>query len=145
MFGASTIISCSIGRKPVHNRDDRQLLRHGTPDRADDCQVLSRAQLTPSTETGSRLFGIVIAGREPDLSYSHLWQEGNPMVKNMGTADRVVRVLLAIVVGILYFMGTISGAAAVILGIVALAFLVTSMIGYCPAYAPLGVNTAGRK
>jgi hypothetical protein len=67
------------------------------------------------------------------------------MVKNMGIADRGIRVLLAIVVGILYFDGTISGAVAVILGIVAVVFLVTGAIGYCPAYVPLKIDTAAKK
>ncbi len=67
------------------------------------------------------------------------------MVKNMGTADRVTRVLLAIVVGVLYLAGTISGVLALILGIVAAVFLVTSAVGFCPGYVPLKINTAGKK
>jgi hypothetical protein len=67
------------------------------------------------------------------------------MVKNMGIADRVIRVLLAIVVGILYVTGTIAGAVAVILGIVAVVFLLTSAIGFCPGYVPLKISTAGKK
>jgi len=50
--------------------------------------------------------------------------------KNMGIADRVIRVLLAIVVGILYLTGTITGTVAVILGIVAVVFLLTSTTGF---------------
>jgi predicted ABC-type sugar transport system permease subunit len=64
------------------------------------------------------------------------------MVKNMGIEDRVIRVLLAIVVGILFLTGTISGTVGVILGIVAVVFLVTSAIGFCPGYVPLKINTA---
>jgi hypothetical protein len=67
------------------------------------------------------------------------------MVKNMGIADRVIRVLLAIVVGILYVMGTITGTVAVILGIVAVVFLLTSAIGFCPGYLPLRISTARKK
>ena len=67
------------------------------------------------------------------------------MVKNMGIADRVIRVLLAIVVGILYITGTISGTVAVILGIVAVVFLLTSVISFCPAYLPFKINTARKK
>jgi hypothetical protein len=72
-------------------------------------------------------------------------REANPMVKNMGIADRVIRVLLAIVVGILYVMGTIAGTVAVILGIVAVVFLLTSAIGFCPGYLPLKISTARKK
>ena len=64
------------------------------------------------------------------------------MVKNMGIEDRVIRVLLAIVVGILFLTGTISGTLGVILGVVAVVFLVTSAIGFCPGYVPLKINTA---
>ncbi len=67
------------------------------------------------------------------------------MAKNMGTADRVARFVLAIVVGVLYLAGTISGALAIVLGIVAIVFLVTSIVGYCPAYVPLKINTAAKK
>jgi hypothetical protein len=67
------------------------------------------------------------------------------MVKNMGIADRVVRVLLAIVVGILYVTGTISGTVAVILGIVAVVFLLSSAISFCPAYLPFKISTARKK
>ena len=63
------------------------------------------------------------------------------MKKNMGTIDRGIRFALAVVVAILYFTGKISGLAAIILGIFALAFFVTSIIGHCPAYTPLGIKT----
>jgi Na+(H+)/acetate symporter ActP len=63
------------------------------------------------------------------------------MTKNMGTADRLIRVLLAIVVGILYLTGAISGVAAIILGIFAVIFIITSLIGFCPLYVPLKIST----
>ncbi len=63
------------------------------------------------------------------------------MTKNMGTADRVIRVLLAIVVGILYLTGEIYGVAAIILGIFAVIFIITSLIGFCPLYVPLKIST----
>ncbi len=63
------------------------------------------------------------------------------MKKNMGTADRVLRAILAVVVAILYFAGQISGTAAVILGILAVIFLLTSAVGFCPLYAPFGIST----
>lgn len=64
------------------------------------------------------------------------------MKKNMGTIDRVVRVTLAIVVGVLYFTGQITGLAALILGILAVVFLATSVVGTCPLYLPFGLSTA---
>ena len=63
------------------------------------------------------------------------------MKKNMGTADRILRTILAVVVAILYFAGQISGTAAVILGILAVIFLLTSAVGFCPLYAPFGIST----
>jgi hypothetical protein len=64
--------------------------------------------------------------------------------KNMGVADRAIRTVLAILVGVLYFTHVISGTLALILGIFAVIFLLTSMVSYCPAYGPLGFSTCGR-
>jgi hypothetical protein len=63
------------------------------------------------------------------------------MTKNMGVADRIIRTIVALVVVILLITGKISGALAVILGIVAAAFLLTSAIGWCPLYLPLKIST----
>ena len=63
------------------------------------------------------------------------------MKKNMGTIDRIIRILLAIVVVILYMTGSISGTAAIILGILAVVFVLTSLIGFCPLYVPLKIST----
>ena len=63
------------------------------------------------------------------------------MKANMGTADRVIRSLLAVVVGVLYFTGRISGTVAIVLGTMAVIFLVTSLVSWCPAYAPFGFST----
>ena len=63
------------------------------------------------------------------------------MKKNMGTVDRIVRTALAILVLILYLTGVISGALAIILGILAVIFLVTSLAGFCPLYSPLKIST----
>jgi hypothetical protein len=65
------------------------------------------------------------------------------MTQNMGTVDRVVRFLLAVVVAVLYFTGTISGALAIILGVLAVVLLVTSILGFCPLYAPFHISTKG--
>jgi hypothetical protein len=66
------------------------------------------------------------------------------MKKNMGSVDRVIRILLAIVVIVLYLAGNITGIAAIILGIFALIFIVTSAIGFCPLYAPFKISTIGK-
>ena len=63
------------------------------------------------------------------------------MTKNMGTADRVIRTLIALVVAALYFTGKISGTLAIVLEIVAIAFILTSLVGWCPSYVPFGLST----
>ena len=63
------------------------------------------------------------------------------MTMNMGTADRIVRTLIALAIGVLYFTGKISGTLAIILGIVAIAFVLTSLVGWCPSYLPFGLST----
>ena len=65
------------------------------------------------------------------------------MKKNMGKVDRLVRTLIALVLGVLLINGTISGVLGTILTIVAIAFLVTSLISWCPAYVPFGFSTGG--
>ncbi len=63
------------------------------------------------------------------------------MKLNMGTIDRVIRIALAFLVGALYYGGMISGTAAIILGVLALVFLVTGLVGFCPLYLPLNLST----
>ena len=63
------------------------------------------------------------------------------MKKNMGTADRLVRILLALVVGVLYFTNQISGTVAIILGLFAVIFLLTSFMAFCPLYVPFKFST----
>jgi Protein of unknown function (DUF2892) len=67
------------------------------------------------------------------------------MKKNMGTIDRVIRILVAIVIIALYFMGEISGTAAIILLVFAVVFILTSFMSFCPLYLPFGLSTAGKK
>jgi hypothetical protein len=63
------------------------------------------------------------------------------MKKNMGSVDRIVRILIAIVVAVLYFTRQISGTTAIILLIVAGIFILTSFIGFCPLYWPFGISS----
>ena len=63
------------------------------------------------------------------------------MKKNMGTIDRLLRVLVAIAIFILYYFGTISGTLAIILLVVAGIFILTSFISFCPLYALFGIKT----
>ena len=63
------------------------------------------------------------------------------MKKNMGSADRVIRILIAAVIGILYYTGTIGGTLGLVLLVLAGIFVLTSFISFCPLYAPFGINT----
>jgi len=63
------------------------------------------------------------------------------MKKNMGTIDRVLRVTVAVIIGILYLTGQISGLAAIVLGVIAVIFVATSLVSTCPLYVPLGITT----
>lgn len=63
------------------------------------------------------------------------------MIKNMGTTDRIIRTVLALLVLVFYLAGVISGLAAIILGIFALIFLVTSFTGVCPLYKLINIST----
>lgn len=63
------------------------------------------------------------------------------MKKNMGTTDRIVRVILAIVAAALYFTGTVSGTLGIVLMVAAGIFLLTSLISFCPLYPIFGIST----
>jgi hypothetical protein len=63
------------------------------------------------------------------------------MKRNMGTTDRVVRVVIAFLIAGFYLGGAISGTLAVILGIIAVVFLLTSAMGFCLLYLPLNITT----
>lgn len=63
------------------------------------------------------------------------------MQKNMGTVDRTLRILIAAAVGVLWYLGKISGTLAIVLGAFAVVFLLTSFVGFCPLYKPLGLST----
>ena len=59
----------------------------------------------------------------------------------MGSADRVIRLLIAAVIGVLYYTGTVSGTLGIVLLILAGVFILTSFISFCPLYAPFGLST----
>ncbi len=63
------------------------------------------------------------------------------MKQNMGSIDRIIRTVLAVVVAVLYFTGQITGTAAIVLGIIATIFLLTSAVSFCPLYYPLKIST----
>ena len=63
------------------------------------------------------------------------------MKKNMGSADRIIRVIIAAVVAVLFFTKIVTGTLGIILLVVAGIFLLTSVVSFCPLYAPFGLST----
>jgi hypothetical protein len=63
------------------------------------------------------------------------------MKKNVGTADRIIRIAAAVIIAVLYFTNIISGTLAIILGLLAVIFLLTSAMSFCPIWFSLKVST----
>lgn len=63
------------------------------------------------------------------------------MKKNMGTADRAIRIVIAVIIAGLFFTNVIAGTFGIILLVLAAVFLLTSFISFCPLYAPFGIST----
>lgn len=63
------------------------------------------------------------------------------MKKNMSTTDRYMRLIIAVVIGILVLLNVLEGPAAIALGVIAIVFLLTSLFGFCPAYMIFGITT----
>ncbi len=63
------------------------------------------------------------------------------MKANMGTTDRVIRIMAAIAIGVLYLTKNINGTTALILLAIAAIFILTSFIGFCPLYYPFKLKT----
>jgi hypothetical protein len=63
------------------------------------------------------------------------------MKRNMSNTDRIVRILLAAVLGYLYFGGIVTGALGILLLVLGGILLVTSIIAFCPLYAPFKFST----
>ena len=63
----------------------------------------------------------------------------------MGSADRIIRVIIAVIIATLYFTNVITGMLGIVLLILAAVFLLTSFISFCPIYAPFGLSTCAIK
>jgi hypothetical protein len=63
------------------------------------------------------------------------------MKKNVGTIDKVIRILIAVVVVVLYFTHVITGALALILLAVSAVLVATSLLSFCPIWLALGLST----
>lgn len=73
--------------------------------------------------------------------FEHLNQNLLLMKPNMGNTDRLIRISIAIVLAVLYFLDILTGTLGIIALVVAAVFLLTSFLRFCPAYTLLGINT----
>jgi hypothetical protein len=67
--------------------------------------------------------------------------KGVVMKKNMSTADRIIRFLAGVVLIVLFATNVISGTLGIILLAISAIFIVTSILGFCPAYLPFNIST----
>ncbi|MBK9936562.1 MAG: DUF2892 domain-containing protein [Cytophagaceae bacterium] len=67
------------------------------------------------------------------------------MKKNLGLIDRGLRVLVALVLAFLYYNGTLTGTWGIVALVIAVVFLLTSLISFCPLYTVIGLNTSDKK
>ncbi|MEO5601540.1 MAG: DUF2892 domain-containing protein [Cyclobacteriaceae bacterium] len=67
------------------------------------------------------------------------------MKKNMGSADRIIRVIIAAIIVALYYTGVISGTLGIVLIIFAAVFVLTGLVSVCPLYLPFGLSTLRKK
>lgn len=66
------------------------------------------------------------------------------MKKNMGTIDKAIRIVVAIVIAVLFYTEVVTGVLGIVLLVLAAVFVLTSLISFCPLYLPFGINT-GKK
>ncbi len=67
------------------------------------------------------------------------------MKANMGSADRIIRIILAVVMGVLYFMNIVTGVLGIVLVVAAVIFAATSLISFCPLYSIFGLSTKSKE
>lgn len=67
------------------------------------------------------------------------------MKKNMGTADKIIRLIVAAVLAFLFYNGTITGTLGIVAVVAAVVFALTSLVSFCPLYPLLGINTCSVK
>ncbi|MBL4709713.1 MAG: DUF2892 domain-containing protein [Flavobacteriales bacterium] len=67
------------------------------------------------------------------------------MKKNMGSADKIIRLIIAAIISTLYFTEVITGTFGIVLLVLSAIFVLTSLINFCPLYAPFGLSTCAVK
>ncbi len=64
------------------------------------------------------------------------------MKKNVGSADKAIRIFLAVLLAVLIFTNVVTGWLAIVLGIFAVVFLLTAFLSFCPIWFSLKISTA---
>jgi hypothetical protein len=67
------------------------------------------------------------------------------MKKNMGSADRIIRVIIAALLITLYFMDVLTGTVGLVFVVLSVVFVLTSLVSFCPLYLPFGLSTLRKK
>jgi uncharacterized membrane protein len=67
------------------------------------------------------------------------------MKKNMGSVDRIIRLIIAAVLVFLFYNGTLTGTIGIVAVVIAIVFALTSLLSFCPLYTLIGVNTCSIK
>ena len=67
------------------------------------------------------------------------------MKKNMGPADKIIRIIIAVVIATLFYTNIVSGTLGIVLLVLAGVFVLASLIGFCPLYTLLGISTCPTK
>jgi Flp pilus assembly protein TadB len=94
--------------------------------------------------TGSRKYVMILTvrcERIPDLCSNNR----KNMKQNMGGMDRTVRIIVALLIGVLAYTGVINGTLAIILLVLAAVFVLTSFVSFCPLYLPFGISTCKKQ
>lgn len=67
------------------------------------------------------------------------------MKKNMGSLDKIIRIILAALFAVLYFMNVIPGTLGIVLMVLSAVLVLTSLVSFCPLYAPFGISTCKKE
>ena len=67
------------------------------------------------------------------------------MKKNMCSTDKIIRLIVALILATLSYMGVVTGTVGIVFYAVAIVFALTSMISFCPLYVPFGISTCKKK
>ena len=63
----------------------------------------------------------------------------------MGATDRLLRVIVAVIIAVLYMQGIIAGTMGIVLMVLAAVFVLTSLVSFCPLYLPFGISTCKKQ